>query len=308
MSENKEKGLVLVKPHRIRDTETIGRVGGLMKRFGRLDLLDIVNHGEKGTLYKMKAADRILHETNPKKAQYQVKVEEGRIQVDYIVIDRLFNHFRLSTTQSGYGYELHYEPAEVNVLDLTSKATGEAFQMRQVVPSKNGFDPATMKEAEFGFTTYFYDYMSKLILRIFVNEQSKKIIPHVYSLSSHSEEQLNSIKEKLKQYLDNAGNVHQDGYFIGDVDFADFYSNMMGYENQPLIDKGTVGAKCGFQIQHELLNPPSEMKRDNKPSYNNNSGGNYQKPQQPQKSYGDYMKNIQNTKAYQDAKFDDTYI
>ena len=53
---------------------------------------------------------------------------------------------------------LHYEPAEVNVLDLTSKATGEAFQMRQVMPSKNGFDPATMKEAEF----WFYQLLLRL--------------------------------------------------------------------------------------------------------------------------------------------------
>lgn len=294
MAEHKEKGLVLVKPHRIRDMETTNQLGRLVKRFGRLDTVAIVNHTKKGTLFKVKAADKALFESAPPKATLHVRVEPNQVQLDHLVMDRLYHHLRIDCNRNDIGYTLSYEPEDITVLDVTTK-TGDSFQMRTIVPSKNHIEMDNLEEVDFGYTTYLYDYVAKLLIGVTVLEESHDVEVSLYGLDQQSQEVLTELKSKLQGFLSLTNQFHQDGYFLPTIEFVDFYTETQGYTDKPLSDKTLIGEQCGIKLQADLLFPPGELK----PTYTPPAP-------RPQPVYN--PRNNVPSKMNQSIQFDETYI
>ena len=140
----------------------------LLKRYSRLDLIDIHDHTKNAFIRKLPVIIR---------AKFEDKLaftnNDNALRCHYIWNNRALGYFGVLLDDEG-NYLVSYDTPNVTPVE-TFRPDGSSYTVNKITPATNGFDMNTIPFLPFGVTSFYYDYTAKWIVAITKREDNNQL-------------------------------------------------------------------------------------------------------------------------------------
>lgn len=231
------KPITLLAAQRVQIGKGVLNNTKLLKRYSRLDLIDVHDHTKNVLIRKLPTIIRAKFEESTPPFKLAFTSNDNALRCHYIWNNRALGYFGVLLDDDG-NYMVSYDTPNVTPVEMF-RPDGSSYTVNKITPAVNGFDMNSIPNLPFGVTSFYYDYTAKWMIAITKREDNNQLELRILPLNGNDQERIQQLERHLNQLIQPTTSVTDgdDKRYLIDVEFADIYSTVMHY-NPPVNKDG----------------------------------------------------------------------